>query len=118
MQILLKEALKRNINLNTGFQLACYHGYSRVVEILLRETTEVEIDFNAVDEIGRTGFHWSCFKGHLAVIKLLVEDSNELRRINFLAKDNFGDTGYNLAVQNNKNNVTEYLQYQGYVIIG
>ena len=99
MKILLKEALKRNINLNTGFQLACYYGYSRVVEILLREPTEVEIDFNAVDEVGRNGFHWSCLRGHLAVVKLLVEKSN-VGSIDFLAKDHFGDTGFDLALQN------------------
>lgn len=80
---LVKKLLKKNINLNVSFgkaeagplHIACYYGYSEIVEILLKNGATV----NSLDSERNTALHLCCiplfgkiYDGHIKIAKSLI----------------------------------------------
>jgi ankyrin repeat protein len=59
--------------------MACIHGHSGVVKILMKYAAVLNIDLHTKNRFyGWTAFHLACLGGHLDVIKILMENAATL----------------------------------------
>ena len=113
-----KSRQKLNIELNsrslmhsTAFHLSCMNGHSKIVEMLIQKSDELNIDLNAVDYTrseGRTAFQWVCAVGNSEIVKILMENSIEFS-IHLNAKDKVGYTAFHNACEHGQLQVAEML---------
>ena len=89
-----------NKDKNTGFHLACSNGHHEVLKVLLQESKEHVIDFNAKNQNGFTGFHDACSNNHPKVVQILLEESSK-KKIDLNALNLDRKTGYHIALRNN-----------------
>ena len=53
----------------TAFHFACQFGHSKIAEMLMNKSTELNIELNVKDKYkGITAFHSACIHGHSKVI--------------------------------------------------
>ena len=62
----------------TPFMLACHHGMTDIVKLLLSHSHDKRIDLNAKHSLGQTGFVRACFHGHNDVVKLILDQAETL----------------------------------------
>merc|ERR1719483_2061675 len=100
---MIKNSVECRIDLNakevggTGFHYACRSGHIEIVELLIKNSVELNFNLNAKANNGFTGFHYACFNGHVKMVELLIQNSVEFH-INLNAKnENRGLTGYALS---------------------
>ena len=74
------------INLAIADLMVMYHIENRIVQMFVKSSLKLEIDFNAMDNKGMTAFHFACESGHSEVARMLVENSAKLK-INLNVKD-------------------------------
>ena len=55
---------KDNIDGKTAFHLMCEFGHTSLVELLIKKSTMLDIEFNAEDKMGDTAFHLACEGGY------------------------------------------------------
>ena len=72
------------------------NGQSKIVELLMKKSTEYNFKFNAKGEDGKTALHWASKNGHLKIVKMLKEKSTELN-LDLNAKDALGWTALKYA---------------------
>ena len=69
--------------------------------MLMKNSAEFNIDLNAKDDNnsmtdGWTAFHLACLYGRTKIVDMMM-DNSELFKLDLVAKDNTGQTGYMLA---------------------
>ena len=82
---------------NTAFHLACNNSNSKIVEMLIKKSTEFNIDLNAKDVFGETAFHHACRNGHSLIVETLIQNSTEFNiDLNAITKQD-GYTPFHIA---------------------
>ena len=93
----------------TAFHFACENGHSRIAELLIHKSAELNIELNAKDFHGMTAFHFACKNGHYSKIaEMLVQKSTEFNT-DLNGKDEYGRTGFHLACINGDLKLAEML---------
>merc|ERR1711963_1212988 len=96
-RLLLKKSAEFNIDSNathndrTAFHLSCQYGHSKVAEMLILKSVELNIKLNGKDYFGKTAFHLSCQNGHMKIAEMLIKKSVYLN-IKLNDNDYFGKT--------------------------
>ena len=76
IEFLIKDARleinSKDISGNTGFHLACKHGYLAIIDFLIKDA---RLKINAGNMYGRTGFHLACMYSKVAIVKILLENA-------------------------------------------
>ena len=85
----------------TALHLACFRGDSKFIETILRQSTRHSIDVNAKTDdypfdYGRTAFQFACLGNKSRCVEVLIK-YGESFRLDFRAKDNNGETAFQLA---------------------
>ena len=95
----MQKSIEFNIDLNasdkdgwTAFHWACFNEDSKIAERLMQKSA----DINAKDEMGRTAFHWACNLGCKGIVEMMI-DNAESFKLDLMAIDNDGKTGFQLA---------------------
>ena len=79
------------------------------MSVLLKYSSEFNINLNAQDEAGYTGFHVACREGFQKIVELIMK-SSETVDINLNAKSNtIGYTGFNLACLNGNGKLADMI---------
>ena len=77
--------------------MACIHGHSGVVKILMKYAAVLNIDLHTKNRFyGWTAFHLACLGGHLDVVKMFMENAAALR-ISLNSETNQSETAFHLA---------------------
>ena len=71
--------------------MACDYGHSKLAEILVQKSAELNFTLDAKDNLGRTAFHLACEYGYSRLAKMIVQKSAELN-FSLDVKDNLGRT--------------------------
>jgi hypothetical protein len=85
----------------TGLHYTSRAGYKQATITLLNHK---DISVNESDNLGHTALHFAAYNGHLDIVKLLVE-----KKVNIMATNLRGESALDLAKQNNKHEVVDYL---------
>ena len=72
----------RNSYEETGFHLACKHGHSKVVEVLMKNSDHLNL--HARNKDGRTGFHLACMLGRIKVVDVIMKNSADLNICSYI----------------------------------
>ena len=108
VQYLVEHGAKINISdafNNTCLMIAASKGHLNVVKYLLSIGSNPDV----VSNCGNTALHFAAERGHLDVIKCLLEKGAQI------IENTFGMTPLNLAAENTKAHVVEYLISTDYV---
>ena len=117
----------------TPFHFACKLGHFDIAEVIVKNSTKLNIDLNVKDCSGFTGFHLACNFGQTKVVELLIKnysakmisygatgfelfclegqpetDSDQLK-IDFNIKDKYGWTGFHWACERDRIEIVELL---------
>ena len=92
----------------TAFHVACEEGYTRIVEMILENSSELNIDLNAKEDLGETAFHLASMSGHAKIVEMLINNYAEFN-IDLNAKDDEGWTAFHYACQNGHPKILELL---------
>ena len=76
--------------------LACLHGRTEIVQLLINSSKDFGIDLNARDSLGRTVSHFAYKDGKNEIIKLLIKFSKDFS-IDWNARDIHGLTPLHVA---------------------
>jgi hypothetical protein len=77
--------------------MACIHGHSGVVKILMKYAAVLNIDLHTKNCFyGWTAFHLACLGGHLDVVKMFMENAATLN-INLNRENTNKNTALHLA---------------------
>ena len=87
---------------------ACGFGRLDLVKHIA-ERSDLKIDFNIVDQRGRTPLHFACDNGHYDVVKFLLEQSEALG-IDIEKKSNNHRTAEDFARQNGHKNILDLFE--------
>ena len=85
----------------TAFHMACNNNNLEIVEMILKKSTEVNIDLNATDCDTFTAFHRACdegLRGRRVVTMMMIY--LETTNLNIKALDKDGRTGLQIAREN------------------
>ena len=96
-----------NINQSTVLHFACRYGHLHVVRYLTQLYDDTVLNVNARNKDGVTPLHFASGSGHLDIVKYLVEEEDCHSNINDMTND--GNTAYDLALNFDRYNVTDYL---------
>ena len=70
----------------TAFYMATEIGHLMIVEMLIKKSTNFNIELNTKDHWGRTAFHIACLNGNSKILDMLIQKSIE-SNIELNAKD-------------------------------
>ena len=87
----------------------CYDGYDEVLAILLQDSKENGIDFNAKNKYSYTGFICACLKNHPKIVKILLEESSK-KKIHLNGIDINMRTGVHIACYCGCDEIVEILR--------
>ena len=57
---------------DTIFHFACCYGHSKMVNLLLTESANLNINLNARNEYGHTAFHLACIFGRKDIVEIMI----------------------------------------------
>ena len=110
--IMGKEDAKNQNNemFQTPFLLACEYGHVKIAEMLMKNSTELNIDLNAKTKLqnGKTAFQLACEKGQSETTKMLMKNSTNLN-IDLNITDNGGSTAFHFACKEGHLDIVEML---------
>ena len=91
------------------FHLACRNGKAGIAEMIMKNSTRLNIDLDAkYNIIYYTAFHLACMNGQLKVAEILMKNSAEFK-IELNGEDPNGQTGFHLACMNGQSKIVEML---------
>ena len=82
--------------------------YSKVAEMLIRNSTDLNIDLNARDLEGRTAFHLACGQEHSELADVIIKSSEETN-IELNAQDKDGWTPFHFVCVYGQSKIAEML---------
>ena len=85
---------------------ACETKRGSVLSLLIKNAEKLKIDFNAVDNNGKTALHHACKYGTVHVVKMLTD---YLQTLDIFQRTQNGSNIFHLAAINPDNRVMEYL---------
>ena len=90
--------------------MACQYGHVDVAQVIINNSTQINIDFNDKNIEGQTAFHLVCRAGNSRVVESLLMSSYEQEiDFDFDAQDLHGQTALHLACSYGHNKIVEVL---------
>ena len=80
----------------TCFHLACFHGRTNTVELMIKSSKDFDIDLNYRDHCGWSALHLACRYGNTETVDLMMKNWKEFG-IDIKARDNEGKTPLDIA---------------------
>ena len=80
----------------TPFHFACIDGRSKIVEMFLKRSMELDIDLNSKDQSGMTGFHMACVYGKTSIVEMIIDNADS-SNIDLKAKTWARKTAFQIA---------------------
>ena len=116
-EMLVLKSTEFNIDLNakdfwtySAFHYVSMKGHLEIADMLVQNSALFNIDLNTKDKYGYTPFHLACSDGIVNIIEIMVKKPMNSLKINFIARDNYGRTGFRLAVLNNRSEVIHLIK--------
>ena len=72
------------------------NGYSKIAELLMEKSDELDIELNAQNGVGYSAFHLACLNGHSKIAEMLMLKSAELN-IELNSRNKDGSTAFHIA---------------------
>ena len=86
----------------------CRYGYFKIVEFLIKKTTEFKIDLRLKDKYGMTALQYACNQGDVKIFEAILQKSVEINA-DLNTKDNFGLTAFHWACMNGHSKIVAML---------
>ena len=88
----------------TIFLWACKKGHTKMTEVLIQNSSDLNVQLNEKESSGRTGFHLAIESGCLELVDILMKNSAQFG-IELNAKDERSWTPFHLACIFGKTNI-------------
>ena len=64
---------------NTAFHVACQRGHLEVTELMLKNSSWLQMDWDGKNSMRKTAFQLACCKGHVKIAEMIMNKSAELK---------------------------------------
>ena len=93
----------------TAFHSACEYVSLEIVDMLLRNSAEINIDLNAKDFDGLTAYHIACQLGQVHIVQKMIETAST-HNFDIIGRTKHGKTGLMLAEKCGRRRIVDLIK--------